>query len=118
MKTGEGISRIPIYSFRVFVYSARVVRSWSDKATEDVFHGVDSKAARSLPRTTWGALVRKLDRLDSASALRDLANPGARLERLKGDQKGRYGIRVNDRYRVTFRWGNGDAHEVRCEDYH
>jgi len=95
-----------------------VVRSWSDKATEDVFHGVNSKAARSLPRTVWGALVRKLDRLDSATALRDLANAGARLEPLKGDQKGRYSIRVNDQYRVTFRWDHGDALEVRCEDYH
>jgi proteic killer suppression protein len=57
--------------------------------------------------------------LDAASRLDDLAVPaGNRLEPLKGDKVGRYRIRGNQQYRVTFRWENGEAYEVRVEDYH
>jgi proteic killer suppression protein len=62
---------------------------------------------------------RKLDRVNAAHELRDLQTPpGTRLHPLKGDQKGRYAIRVNEQYRITFRFENGNAKEVRCEDYH
>ena len=54
-----------------------------------------------------------------AARLDDLAIPaGNRLEKLRGDQVGRHSIRINDRLRITFRWEEGDAHEVRVEDYH
>jgi proteic killer suppression protein len=57
--------------------------------------------------------------LDEAARVDDLLSPaGNRLEALKGDQAGRHSIRVNDQYRVTFRWENGNAYEVRVEDYH
>lgn len=57
--------------------------------------------------------------LNAAHELRDLASPPAnRLEALKGDQKGRHSIRVNAQYRITFRFADGHAHDVRCEDYH
>jgi proteic killer suppression protein len=57
--------------------------------------------------------------LDATAKLDDLAaTPGNRLELLKGNQAGRHSIRVNDQYRVTFRWENGNAYEVRVEDYH
>ena len=62
---------------------------------------------------------RKLKLLDGAARLDDLAVPaGNRLERLKGQQAKRHSIRVNDQYRVTFRWENGHAYEVCVEDYH
>ena len=62
---------------------------------------------------------RKLRVLDAASRLDDLAVPaGNRLERLKGDQAGRHSLRINDQYRLTFRWESGHAYEVRVEDYH
>lgn len=62
---------------------------------------------------------RKLKAIDVAARLGDLTIPaGNRLERLKGEQAGRYSSRVNDQFRVTFRWEEGDAHEVRVEDYH
>jgi proteic killer suppression protein len=62
---------------------------------------------------------RKLLLLDAAGRLEDLLIPaGNRLERLKGQQAGRHSIRVNDQYRVTFRWENGNAYEVLVEDYH
>lgn len=64
-------------------------------------------------------MQRKLKLIDAAGRLDDLSVPaGNRLELLKGDQAGRHGIRVNAQYRVTFRWENGHAHEVRVEDYH
>jgi proteic killer suppression protein len=67
----------------------------------------------------WRIIHRKLLVLDAANNLVDLALvPGYRLEALKGDQRGRYSIRVNDQYRITFRFEGGDAHDVTCEDYH
>lgn len=95
-----------------------MIRSWADKATEDVYDGSNSRVARTIPRNTWSALRRKLDRLEAARELRDLSDPGLRLEPLKGDLRGRYSLRVNLQYRITFRWENGDAYDVRCEDYH
>jgi toxin HigB-1 len=62
---------------------------------------------------------RKLKIVDVAARLDDLAIPsGNRLERLKADQAGRHSIRINDQYRLTFRWEQGHAYEVRIEDYH
>ena len=72
-----------------------------------------------MPREIWHVVQRKLKLLDAATKLDDLAgSPGNRLERLRGDQAGRHSIRVNDQYRVTLRWENGNAYEVRVEDYH
>jgi proteic killer suppression protein len=96
-----------------------VIRSFADATTEDVFYGSDTKAARRLPRILWPLVRRKLDMVHAASSLGDLAQPpGNRLEPLHGDQAGRHSIRVNDRYRITFRFEGGGAWEVRCEDYH
>lgn len=64
-------------------------------------------------------MQRKLDRLNAAADLSFLVDPPAnRLQTLRGDQKGRHSIRVNDQYRVTFRFEKGTAFEVRVEDYH
>jgi toxin HigB-1 len=101
------------------VYAAFVIRSFADATTEDVFFGADTRAARRLPRTLWPLVRRKLDMVHAARSLLDLRlPPGNRLEALRGDQAGRQSIRVNDRYRITFRFEDGGAWEVRCEDYH
>lgn len=72
-----------------------------------------------IPREIWRIVQRKLKLLDAAGRLDDLMVPsGNRLERLKGRQAARYSIRVNDQYRITFRWEGGNASEVRVEDYH
>ena len=100
-------------------YNPPVIVSFDDKATEDVYNGVDSKEARSIPRTIWGAAVRKLDMLDAAADLMDLkAPPGNRLEKLKGDRTGQWSIRINDQFRVVFAWNQGKAERVTIEDYH
>jgi toxin HigB-1 len=96
-----------------------VIQSFADVATKDVFDGTDSKAARRFPKAIWAVVRRKLEYLNVAQTLRDLAQvPGNRLEALKGDQHGRYSIRVNDQYRITFHFETNGASDVRCEDYH
>ena len=75
--------------------------------------------SRTLAKDVWLVMRRKLDMVNAAAALGDLrVPPGNRLEALKGDQRGRHSIRVNDQYRITFRFADGHAYEVRCEDYH
>ncbi len=101
------------------MYSRRVIRSFADETTRDLFGNVNTKAARRIPNTTWRAAQRKLKQLDLVVTLDDLKiPPGNDLHALKADQAGRHAIRVNDQYRITFRWEGHDAFDVRCEDYH
>ena len=96
-----------------------MIQSFADVATADLWAERNSKAARRVPRDIWPVVHRKLTMLDSAQKLDDLiAVPGNRLEALVGDRKGQHSIRVNQQYRITFRWEKHDAHDVCCEDYH
>ena len=96
-----------------------MIRSFADQPTADLFRERNSRHSRQVPRELWRSVQRKLKALDVASRVDDLRIPaGNRLERLQGKQAGRYSIRVNDQYRVTFRWEAGHAEEVRVEDYH
>jgi toxin HigB-1 len=96
-----------------------LIQSFGSEATADLFRERDSRSARRIPREIWRVAQRKLKALDVAARLEDLTIPaGNRLEALKGDQAGRHGVRITDQYRVTFRWEQGHAHEVRIEDYH
>jgi proteic killer suppression protein len=101
------------------VYDRPVIRSFGDDATSHVFHAEDTKAARRLPKAIWPVIRRKLEYLHAARSVQELRLPPANcLEALAGKQRGRHSIRVNDQFRVTFRFESGDAWEVRCEDYH
>jgi proteic killer suppression protein len=101
------------------ITSKAVIVSFGDKATRDVFDGTDSKDARSIPRQLWAVALRKLDMLNAARDLMDLrAAPSNRLEKLKGNLAGRWSIRVNDQYRVIFKFANGNAEHVQIVDYH
>lgn len=93
-----------------------MIRSFTDKDTEDLFMtGQSRKFSKAVSRI--GA--RKLDYLNAARNLEDLkAPPGNRLEALKGKYKGRYSIRINDQYRIVFRFKESDAYEVEITDYH
>ena len=96
-----------------------MILSFGDEATEDVFHGENTKAARRIPVTIWKTAFRKLDMLNAAHELYDLAVPsGNRLEVLHGNLAGRHSIRINDQFRIVFCWKDGNAHEVRITDYH
>ncbi len=96
-----------------------MIQSFADQATADMFREHSTKEARRSPRDLWRIVRRKLKMLDVAQRLTDLRSPpGNRLEALKGNQRGRHSIRVNEQYRVTFRWEGNHAYEVCCEDYH
>lgn len=74
-----------------------MILNFTDKTTEDIYNGLDSKAARRIPQTVWKVTVRKLDMLNAAHALTDLRVPPAnRLEALKGRRVGYHSIRIND----------------------
>jgi proteic killer suppression protein len=75
--------------------------------------------ARRLPKALWPIIRRKLDALHRARKLTDLRLPaGNRLEGLKGDRAGTFSLRVNNQYRITFRFEDGYADDVTCVDYH
>ena len=97
-----------------------MIRSFADRATEDIFNGKSSPAARrALPRHLVRAALRKLEQLDSVERLEDLRiPPGNRLEALKGERKGQHSIRINEQYRVCFIWTDSGPDEVEVVDYH
>jgi proteic killer suppression protein len=96
-----------------------MIQSFADETTADLFRERSTKAARRIPKHLWPVVGRKLKMLDVAQRISDLRSPpGNRLEALKGDRSDRYSIRVNEQYRLTFRWEGNHAYEVCCEDYH
>ncbi len=96
------------------------IRSFASHGTEDIFHGRDTKAARSTcPKDAWSVAQRKLDYLNAAASFEDLRKPpGNRLEALKGNRKGQHSIRINDQFRICFVWKDTDAYDVELTDYH
>ena len=97
-----------------------MIRSFKDTATENIFNGISSKAARkACPQSLWKIAARKLDQIDSAEALDDLQiPPGNRLEALKGDRQGQHSVRINEQYRICFVWTEAGPEEVVIVDYH
>jgi proteic killer suppression protein len=93
-----------------------VIRSFSDSDTARVFNRVRvARWAKDVQRQA----LRKLLLLDAAEVVEDLRiPPGNRLERLKGKRAGQYSIRINDQWRICFKWSNGQASEVEIVDYH
>jgi proteic killer suppression protein len=93
-----------------------VIQSFADSETERLWKTGTSKR---IPANIRQRALRKLQILDSATQLSDLASPpGNRLEELKGDRKGQHSIRINDQFRLCFRWVSGEEHEVEVTDYH
>ena len=93
-----------------------MIRSFRDTETERLFR---RERGSTLARPLQRAAMRKLLLLDAAESLDDLrVPPGNRLEKLAGDREGQHSIRVNDQYRVCFRWEGGEAHDVEIVDYH
>jgi proteic killer suppression protein len=92
-----------------------VIRSFGSTDTEALFHDEPCRRFRAIERVAR----RKLRWLAAAKDLRDLrAPPGNRLEALIGGRKGQHSIRINDQWRICFRWKDGDAHDVEIVDYH
>ena len=93
-----------------------MIQTFADKETQRLFR---REPVKGFPRPVRRPGLRKLLLLDAAESLDDLrVPPGNRLEKLHGDREGQYSVRINERWRVCFRWGGGDAHEVEIVDYH
>ncbi|MSQ30979.1 MAG: type II toxin-antitoxin system RelE/ParE family toxin [Dehalococcoidia bacterium] len=93
-----------------------MIRSFRDRDSERLF---EREPVRRWSSELQRAALRKLRILDAAASLGDLyVPPGNRLERLSGDRASEYGIRVNDQWRICFRWRAGDAYDVEIVDYH
>jgi len=96
-----------------------MIGSFGDRLAEDLFDDRHSAVTRRFPPELRRAARRKLLYLHDAAELADLRNPpGNRLESLRGDLKGYYSVRINDQWRVVFRWEGGMAHGVQIADYH
>jgi proteic killer suppression protein len=94
------------------------IRTFGDSATADLYHGRGTARSRRFPADVARVALRKLDVLNAAHRRDDLRSPpGNRLEALKGRQKGFHSIRVNDQWRIVFRWDDG-AEDVSLSDYH
>jgi len=107
-----------VYMYTIHVYSYSVIASFADQTTEDVYNGRNTKSARRIDRRLWPMIARKLDILNAATSLGDLKSPGNHLEKLRDELAGYWSIRVNDQYRITFRFEKGSAMDVRCRDIH
>ena len=93
-----------------------MIRSFRDDDTRRLF---ERSPVRRFGNDVQRAAFRKLRMLNAAVSLADLrVPPGNRLERLRGDRTGQYSIRINDRWRICFRWESGEAHNVEIVDYH
>ncbi len=96
-----------------------MIVSFGDRATEDLYHNRPTSRARRFPQEVVGLALVKLDMLNGSAAVLDLRSPrGNRLEVLKGNLKGFHSIRVNDQWRLVFRWEGNNALDVRLMDYH
>ena len=93
-----------------------MIESFASDETEKIFRGQVSK---KFPKDIQRTARRKLIYLDDAEDLQDLlAPPGSRLEKLKGDRVGQHSIRINDQWRICFKWSNNKAKDVEIVDYH
>ena len=97
-----------------------MIRSFGNAGTEDIFNGVNTRAARQVcPESLWKVESRKLDQLDSVASMDELrVPPGNQLEALSGDRKGQFSIRINRQYRICFFWTELGPDQVEIVDYH
>lgn len=96
-----------------------MIVTFASKLTEDIYDGFNSKRARRLPQELHAKARRLLDQLNAAPTLDFMrVPPGNRLEKLSGDLKGFSSVRINDQWRMIFRWQEDNAHDVDIVDYH
>ncbi len=97
-----------------------MIKTFKDEAIENIFNGKATKAAmKACPKKIWRIATRKLDQLDSVLSLGELrVPPGNMLETLSGKREGQFSIRINDRFRICFKWGETGPFDVEITDYH
>ena len=97
-------------------YTDSVIKTFASQETSELFAG---RSSRRLPADIQRRALQKLVALHAASALDEIARiPGNRLEKLSGDRRSQYSIRINEQWRICFRWDRGDAYSVEIADYH
>lgn len=96
-----------------------MITSFGNQATADLFNGINSRNSRKISSEITQKALNKLDILNAVEKLDELKNPpGNRLEALKGNLKGFYSIRINNQWRIIFKWVSNDAYETKIVDYH
>lgn len=97
-----------------------MVKSFKNQGTEDIFNGRNSKEARKICSSSlWRIAARKLEQLDSVTSITELRiPPGNMLEVLKKNRKEEYSIRINEQYRICFKWSETGPDHVEIVDYH
>lgn len=96
-----------------------MIKSFGNKTAADIYHGTGSKYARKLPATLHEKARRLLDQVNAAPTVNFLkVPPGNRLEKLSGNYKEFWSIRINDQWRIVFRWIDDNAHDIAIVDYH
>ncbi len=97
-----------------------MIQYFKSTGTKDIFDGIASQAARKCcPQSIWPVARRKLDQINRVQELSELSvPPGNRLEQLKGNRENQHSIRINQQYRICFKWEEGHAYEIEITDYH
>jgi len=96
-----------------------MIRSFGNTATEDFYNGRRSAQSRKIPPTIRATALRKLDMLNAAATVEDLRSPpGNRLEKLSGNLVGYHSVRINQQWRLVFKWKDSGADDVQIIDYH
>lgn len=96
-----------------------MIRNFNSELAEDLYNGVNSRYARKLPSDLHSKAKRLFDQLNAATRVETLnVPPGNRLEKLTGNLKNFWSVRINKQWRIIFRWDNGDALDVDIVDYH
>jgi len=96
-----------------------MIKSFKNKTAEDIYHGATSRQARKLPVNLHVKARRLLDQLNAAPTIKFLkVPPGNRLEKLSGNYKGFWSIRINEQWRIIFRWVDENAYDIAIVDYH
>lgn len=96
-----------------------MIQNFKSSTAQDIFDGFPSRQARKIPVNLHSKIQRLLDQLNAVTQVETLkVPPSNRLEKLKGNLKGYWSLRINKQWRITFRWSGGNAHDVDIIDYH
>ena len=96
-----------------------MIRNMIGKMTRDLYDGTESRHARKVPKELHGKIARLLDQINAAPSVEFLRIPPSnRLEKLRGDRRGYWSLRINDQWRIVFQWEGKDALNVEIIDYH
>jgi proteic killer suppression protein len=96
-----------------------LINNFADKTARDVYDRTNSRYSRKLPRELHAKAQRLFDQINAAPSLEFLrVPPGNKLEKLVGNMKDEWSLRINNQWRIVFRWENNDAYDVKIVDYH